>query len=112
MSLTAVKKRISGVVGREQPTGHTLYKSWDALEQAMTLIWLNARDYNEDGSDIYNVSIELEVRCAVSGNIVLADSSRNSFTSVWLKPRPKSTSLHSQSSSSTCLRVPQLPSSS
>jgi hypothetical protein len=61
MSLAAVKKKVQGVVGREQPTGLTLFKSWDQLESAMTLIWKNARDYNEDGSDIYNVSIELEV---------------------------------------------------
>jgi hypothetical protein len=25
------------------------------------MIWKNAREYNEDGSDLYNVSIELEV---------------------------------------------------
>jgi hypothetical protein len=60
MSLTAVQKKVRGVVGREQPTGHTLLKSWDALANAMALIWKNARDYNEDGSDIYNLSIELE----------------------------------------------------
>jgi hypothetical protein len=64
MSLTSVKKKVQGVVGREQPTGHTLFKSWDALEEAMSLIWKNARDYNEDGSDIYNVSLELEVGTA------------------------------------------------
>ena len=62
MSLTSVRKKVQGVVGREQPTGHTLFKSWDALEAAMSLIWKNARDYNEDGSEIYNVSLELEVR--------------------------------------------------
>jgi hypothetical protein len=61
MSLAAVKKRVQGVVGRDQPTGFTLFKSWDALENAMVLIWKNARDYNEDGSEIYNVSLELEV---------------------------------------------------
>jgi hypothetical protein len=61
MSLTAVQKKVRGVIGREQPTGHTLFKSWDALESAMVLIWNNARDYNEDGSDLYNLSLELEV---------------------------------------------------
>jgi hypothetical protein len=60
MSLAAMKKRVQGVVGREQPTGHTLFKSWDSFEDTMSLIWKNARDYNEDGSDIYNVSLELE----------------------------------------------------
>lgn len=62
MSLAHVRKKVQGVVGREQPTGQTLLTSWDQLEAAMTLIWKNARDYNEDGSDIYNVSLELEVR--------------------------------------------------
>lgn len=61
MSLTAVHKKVRGVVGREQPTGHTLFKSWDALEQAMQMIWNNARIYNEDGSEIYSLSQELEV---------------------------------------------------
>jgi hypothetical protein len=61
MSLTSVKKKVQGVVGRDQPTGHTLFKSWGAFETTMSLIWNNARDYNEDGSEIYNVSLELEV---------------------------------------------------
>ncbi|KAH8725282.1 Bromodomain-containing protein [Phaeosphaeriaceae sp. PMI808] len=60
MSLAAVKKKVQGVVGRDAPTGHTLFKSWDSLENAMILIWKNARDYNEDGSDINNLSLELE----------------------------------------------------
>jgi hypothetical protein len=112
MSLTAVKKKIQGVVGREQPTGHTLYKSWDALESAMTLIWLNARDYNEDGSDIYNVSMELEVRAQSRIGLLHANSTRNSSTNVWQKPRPKSTNLLSRNSNLTCLPRPRLPSSS
>ncbi|KAF1840562.1 Bromodomain-containing protein [Cucurbitaria berberidis CBS 394.84] len=60
MSLTAVHKKIRGVVGREAPTGNTLLKSWNAFEDAMSLIWKNARIYNEDGSDIFNLSLELE----------------------------------------------------
>ncbi|KAL5121310.1 hypothetical protein ACEQ8H_000778 [Pleosporales sp. CAS-2024a] len=60
MSLAAVKKKVQGIVGRDQPTGHTLFKSWDSFEEAVSLIWKNARDYNEDGSDIYNLSLELE----------------------------------------------------
>ncbi|KAJ4372363.1 hypothetical protein N0V83_004137 [Neocucurbitaria cava] len=60
MSLTGVQKKVRGVVGRDAPTGHTLFKSWDAFENAMSLIWTNARIYNEDGSDIYNLSLELE----------------------------------------------------
>jgi hypothetical protein len=62
MSLAAIQKKVRGVVGREAPTGHTLFKSWDAFEDAFSLIWKNARIYNEDGSDIYNLSLELEAR--------------------------------------------------
>lgn len=61
MSLSAIKKKVQGVVGRDAPTGHTLFKSWDAFEQAMSLVWKNARIYNEDGSDLNNLSLELEV---------------------------------------------------
>lgn len=61
MSLAAIKKKVQGVVGREAPTGHTLFKSWDAFENAMNLVWSNARIYNEDGSELYNLSLELEV---------------------------------------------------
>ena len=59
MSLAAIQKKVRGVIGREAPTGHTLFKSWDAFEDAFSLIWKNARIYNEDGSDIYNLSLEL-----------------------------------------------------
>ncbi|KAF1832969.1 Bromodomain-containing protein [Decorospora gaudefroyi] len=60
MSLAAIQKKVRGVIGREAPTGHTLFKSWDAFENTFSLIWTNARIYNEDGSDIYNLSLELE----------------------------------------------------
>ncbi|KAH6638230.1 Bromodomain-containing protein [Boeremia exigua] len=60
MSLAAIKKKVQGVVGRDAPTGHTLFKSWDAFESAMSLVWSNARIYNEDGSELYNLSLELE----------------------------------------------------
>ncbi|ORY00242.1 Bromodomain-containing protein [Clohesyomyces aquaticus] len=60
MSLSAVHKKVRGVVGRNPPTGKTDLKSWDAFEEDVSLIWKNAREYNEDGSDIYNLSIELE----------------------------------------------------
>ncbi|KAF2260192.1 Bromodomain-containing protein [Lojkania enalia] len=60
MSLSAVQKRVRGVQGRNPPTGITDLKSWDAFEDEVTLIWQNAREYNEDGSDLYNLSLEFE----------------------------------------------------
>lgn len=61
VSLSAVQKRVRGIIGRGPPTGITELKSWDAFANMTSLIWKNARDYNEDGSELYNVSIELEV---------------------------------------------------
>lgn len=61
MSLNGVLKRVKGVVGRNAPTGITNLTSWAAFEEEVSWIWKNARDYNEDGSDLYNLSIEFEV---------------------------------------------------
>jgi hypothetical protein len=61
VSLAAVRKRVLGIHGREEATHQTQYPTWAAFEDDMTHIWNNARLYNEDGSDIYNVSLELEV---------------------------------------------------
>lgn len=59
-SLIGVQKTVRGVVGRNPPNGVTLYKSWDALAHDVELIWVNAKEYNEDGSDIHNLAIEFE----------------------------------------------------
>jgi hypothetical protein len=69
MSLNKVQKMVRGVRGREPPTGETDLKSWNAFEEEVSLIWKNARDYNEDGSDLYNLSIEFEV-CILRLDIV------------------------------------------
>jgi hypothetical protein len=36
------------------------FRTWDAFAEDVSYIWRNARDYNEDGSDIFNLSVELE----------------------------------------------------
>ncbi|KAL9072936.1 MAG: hypothetical protein Q9157_004926, partial [Trypethelium eluteriae] len=60
VSLNTVRKKVRGQQGRNQPTGITELKSWDSFENEMSYIWRNAREYNEDGSDISNLSLELE----------------------------------------------------
>lgn len=80
MSLTAIKKKVQGVVGRDAPTGHTLFKSWDAFENAMSLVWKNARIYNEDGSELYNLSLELEVCIQKAVVDIAIDMTRKSST--------------------------------
>ncbi|KAL2353132.1 Bromodomain-containing protein [Cryomyces antarcticus] len=60
VSLSSVRKRVRGQDGRNQPTGVSHFKSWDAMEEEISFIWRNAREYNEDGSDIFNLAGELE----------------------------------------------------
>ena len=98
MSLAAVKKKVQGVVGRDAPTGQTLFKSWDSLENAMSLIWKNARDYNEDGSEIHNVSLELEVSIHNHQVSKYTNTVRNSSTNASQKPKPRSRSHRSRNS--------------
>ncbi|EME44106.1 hypothetical protein DOTSEDRAFT_71790 [Dothistroma septosporum NZE10] len=58
--LKMLQKRINGIHGRAPPTGVTDYKTWDAFEEETSFIWRNARDYNEDGSEMYKLAGELE----------------------------------------------------
>lgn len=60
VSLTALKKRTKGQHGREKPTGISDFKNWDAFEEEVSYIWANARTYNEDGSDMFNLAGEFE----------------------------------------------------
>ena len=61
LSLKGAQKRVRGVQGRAPPTGISDYKSWEAFEQNVSLIWRNAREYNEDGSEMYILATDLEV---------------------------------------------------
>ncbi len=62
VSLHSILKKVKGFQGREKPTiKKSLFQSWAALEDEMSFIWRNAREYNEDGSDIYELAGELEV---------------------------------------------------
>lgn len=61
MSLKAVQKKIKGQEGRKQGAGTSIYKSWDELEEDISLIWRNARQFNEDGSALFVLAGEFEV---------------------------------------------------
>lgn len=61
VSLKGVQKKVKGAVGRNPATGATVLNSWDAFEEEFSYIWRNAQEYNEDGSDIFNLSNELKV---------------------------------------------------
>lgn len=61
MSLKGIQKKIRGFHGRNETTGVSDFKSWDAMEAEMTKIWSNAKEYNEDGSEISLLAEELQV---------------------------------------------------
>ncbi|KAK0660897.1 Protein polybromo-1 [Lasiodiplodia hormozganensis] len=61
MSLNQVLKRIRGWINREHGfSGTSDFKNWQQLEECARLIWENAREFNEDGSDMYNLAGEFE----------------------------------------------------
>jgi len=61
VSLKKVAKQTKGIHGRNEVTGVTDFKTWDAFAEEVSFIWRNARHYNEDGSDIYLLANDLEV---------------------------------------------------
>jgi len=54
-------KRTKGIHGRAPPTGVTDFKTWDQFEEEISFIWRNAQDYNEDGSEMYNLAADFRV---------------------------------------------------
>ena len=61
VSLKGVRKLIQGIHGRNTSTGVTDFKTWDQFEEEVSYIWRNAQEYNETGSDMYNLSEEFRV---------------------------------------------------
>ena len=63
--LKSIQKLVRGIKGRDKPTGVSFFKSWAAFEEEMSYIWINARTYNQDGSEIFELASEFEVCCRV-----------------------------------------------
>ncbi|KAL2876652.1 hypothetical protein SGCOL_008018 [Colletotrichum sp. CLE4] len=60
MSLRKLQKITKGVRGRNEATGTSDLKSWAAFEETASLLWDNAKYYNEEGSEIYELARELQ----------------------------------------------------
>lgn len=62
MSLNQVMTKIRGFISRKDGfSGTSDFKNWQQLEECASLIWTNAREFNEDGSEMYNLAGEFEV---------------------------------------------------
>lgn len=61
VSLKSAQKKVRGIRGRDKPTNVSFLRSWQAFEEEVSFIWRNAREYNEDGSDIFKLAGRIEV---------------------------------------------------
>ncbi|KAF7713231.1 Bromo domain-containing protein [Penicillium ucsense] len=59
-SLRTIQKQVRGTDSRKNPTRTTAFPTWKSFEDEVEYIWRNAREYNEDGSDISNLAGILE----------------------------------------------------
>ncbi|KAH0539102.1 hypothetical protein FGG08_004340 [Glutinoglossum americanum] len=60
VSLKGLDKLVRGVQGRSEATGVSVFKTWKDFEDEVSYIWKNARQYNEDGSEITELAGQLE----------------------------------------------------
>ncbi len=60
-----MQKQVRGIKGRDKPTGVSFFKGWQSFEDEVSCIWNNARHYNEDGSEIFELAGEIEVSISV-----------------------------------------------
>ncbi|KAJ5491559.1 hypothetical protein N7539_003126 [Penicillium diatomitis] len=59
-SLRTIQKQVRGTDSRKNPSRTTAFPTWKLFEDEVAYIWRNAREYNEDGSDISNLAGILE----------------------------------------------------
>ncbi|PHH67317.1 hypothetical protein CDD81_80 [Ophiocordyceps australis] len=60
MSLKKLQKMVKGIHGRNGATGVSVFKSWSAMAEKAKLLWTNAMYYNEEGSEIFELALELQ----------------------------------------------------
>ncbi|KAF4556057.1 Chromatin structure-remodeling complex subunit rsc4-like protein [Elsinoe fawcettii] len=87
--LKSLQKRARGQHGRETPTGITDFKTWDAFEDEVSLIWKNAQEYNEDGSDMFNLAEEFKEHFLSRLAEVKSKVEEPQSTRIKLNARPK-----------------------
>ena len=62
VSLRSIQKRVRGTDSRKNSSKTTAYPTWQSFEEEVSYVWRNAREYNEDNSDISILAGVLEVR--------------------------------------------------
>ncbi|KAJ5099119.1 hypothetical protein N7532_006120 [Penicillium argentinense] len=52
VSLRSIQQKVRGTESRRKPSKTTAFPTWESFEDEVSYIWRNAREYNEDDSDI------------------------------------------------------------
>ncbi|CAG7936089.1 unnamed protein product [Penicillium olsonii] len=52
VSLRSIQKKVRGTDSRKNTSKTTAYPTWQSFEEEVSFIWRNAREYNEDDSEI------------------------------------------------------------
>lgn len=52
VSLRTIQKQVRGTDSRKNQSKTTAFPTWKSFEEEVSYIWRNAREYNEDSSDI------------------------------------------------------------
>ncbi|KAK2759063.1 hypothetical protein FQN54_003162 [Arachnomyces sp. PD_36] len=60
VSLRGIQKRARGIGSKNNPMKLTSFPTWQSFEDEMRYIWRNARQFNEDGSEISILAGKLE----------------------------------------------------
>lgn len=80
LSLRKLQKIVKGTQSRYDTPGVSEFKNWAAFEERSQLLWDNAYFYNEEGSEIYELARELEVRSSyVVNQVSILTGGRKSF---------------------------------
>lgn len=61
MSMKILLQKIRGTHSRSEVAGMSAFKTWDSLEAEASKIWENAREYNEDDSEMFALAGQFEV---------------------------------------------------
>lgn len=61
VSLRSIQKKVRGTDGRKKGTKMTAFPTWQSFEEEVSYLWRNAREYNEDDSEISVLAGVVEV---------------------------------------------------
>lgn len=62
VSLRSLLKQVRGIEGRKPHSRKTAFPTWQMFADEMEYVWGNAREFNEEDSEIVDLANILEVR--------------------------------------------------